>query len=350
MIRCLNQLYTRNPAKYIGDIEKLNKNETDKIIVLKKKFNQDNEKFISDLDNMKKSDDNVDSMDDFRYIKTLNVKSKINLVMPFVKILTLIFFIYAVFFGISYYFFVYVYNLFTDVNSYSTDFMNIQNTNLNNALLTQTIFNVNITDNQLNKFMTGDDTKGYLRTGFSKSFETLKKIRAQEDHTILKSILIESEQISQCKNIYSLSDVLYKNFDQITVDSLIETCGVYKFTNHGTIYTFNYELLYLQQTLLNEYEQTKQDYTKMKSVWDSFPFFDQLVINNLVMRPITDYFYNTLIYEVIISCIDNFVLYSLFYLICNMLADILILYLINSLIIDKIRKQDKEIKQFIMWT
>ena len=242
-----------------------------------------------------------------------------------------------------------IFNNFLDVNTYSTYFIEIQNKNINNALLTQSIFANNQTDHQLNKFMTGDTSIGYLRQGFMDSYVTLTELQKLEKLTILQGVRDVVNTITNCSNIYKSTDLMYKHFDDITISSLIAACGTYQFMNQGNFYTLQYELIYLQQSLLNFYENTGQDYKKMKFVWDMFKFFDMLVINNIIMRPITDYIYNDLIYSVIISCIDNFVVYALFYLISNMLVDILILYLINTLIITKIQKFEREIKEFILW-
>ena len=346
----LNQLYSKNPLKCMGEIEKIIKNENDKVIILKKKFQVDAEKLLEELDRIGDDKDKDETMEQFSYIKTLNVVSKTNLVLPYIKVLTIIFSLYIVFFIITYYFFVNIFNRFVEINSYSTNFITTQNKNINNALLTQTIFQNNQTDYQLNKFMTGDDSTGYLRQGFKDSYETLEVLHIEDNLSIMQPVKDQVDTITDCPQIYKITDTMYKKFDISTLDSLVATCGTYQFMNQGDIYTLQNELLYLQTGLLNFKEQTGNNYTKMKKVWDMFMFFDQLVVNNLIMRPITDYFYNTLIYTIIISCINNFVVYSLFYLISNMLVDILILFLINKFIISKIQKQDREIKEFILWT
>ena len=86
-----------------NEIEKLNKPEEDKLMPLKKRFQVNQELFLKEIDKI--GDGRDESMQEFRYIKTLDNNKKTNHILPYQKLIAIIFLGYAVFFIFNYFLF-----------------------------------------------------------------------------------------------------------------------------------------------------------------------------------------------------------------------------------------------------
>jgi hypothetical protein len=360
--------FNKSPLKILDELKQINEDQSTKrkMLLLRDKKN----KIKNNNNNIDKSNDG--SNDEYSLsgleVKTIIIndnkfytskyemkkikKSKENMLGPFIKFIFCLFLIYFLAFFSMFLFWNSIHNHMVFINNYSNEFMNNNNIIINNVLLFQAIIANNQTDYQLSQILNNQGSKGQVRTNIINSYERFKILKKYEIHDDLQPVVDYKKQVMDCKSGYKIEDLIYSRF-QDKSDKLLPTleqvCKTYPFMNGGSFDKIQSELLYNNLVLLNTYEQSDQDYTKMKAIWDDFNFYDVFIIFLLIIRPISDYIVNNFIFPLVINMINYYLLFSLVYLILNILADIVIFILIKIFIINKIQKNNNEIKEFILW-
>jgi hypothetical protein len=374
-----NKLYSNAPSKCLKELESLSKQKLENNLQQNQnqrttssniitKFNQvignhnDSRYKIltADKDIERELDKRLKTYTDYRkYSKIRIVKSQ--LIIPLVKVIIGIYLSYFVFALANLYIFTILYDRVKMMNSYSTDFMNNLNKVASNILLFQTLLSNNQTDSELNFLIKNNYNSGYVRESIKDSYQGLKKLKKYENLSNLKEVYDFQKNYTGCQNIYSDRDTIFNqiisessnnwNYSHL-IDSMSNVCQSYYFMNDGfsdILDTLHTELLYKNKLLLNKYEQTGQEYSKMKTTWDDSEFFDLEIIFLIILRPVSELFLENIIYTLVTNSIDYFSVYTLFFLVFNIFIDVLIFYLIEKLVLNNIQDVDEHISQFILW-
>lgn len=107
------------------------------------------------------------------------------------------------------------------------------------------------------------------------------------------------------------------------------------------------EISYDSLHLYNLYDSSLKSYTEIVNIYEDFMFYDVFLIFIFIFRPVrkftSDYVYN----NIILNSSDNYLVFTIVYLILNILVDLLIFYIINRMIVKKISDINKHLNNMI---
>jgi hypothetical protein len=381
----LNEINLNNPCEILADLDKLyeastialakekmdkfNSLKNDRSVSFYNKSKLKNTYFNKDNDFLEETIASVTN-ENLEILKTRGFndpkfrKLQSDMIMPLLQILLAVFAVYFLFYIFIFTYFNQIYNELDTIINFSIDFMNNQNKNINNMILFQNIIAINQTDEQLNDFIytensttlqedRGSGKVGYIKNNIKNSFLQIQRIKKFQKSDTFKAIVDFEKSVMDCKSGYTNEDSLYGYFtktDTDLLDDLSLICKTYNFMNIlNNFDNIQDELLYKIQTLLHQYEFSFQDYNNMKSIRDSYSYYDMFIINLLIMRPFSEYITKNLISTAVVYWIDYFLIFSTIYMIGTIFIDLLIFYLIRKLIIRKIQNVDREIRQFSLF-
>ena len=353
----IKKLYSQKKKFYGKDNQKL-KNENKKKDIkinyyledddLQKKIN------FEENENSNSIKNNIDL-----YLKNIqdekiNYIEKSNVMRPFYNFLGVIFISYFLYSNILFFLFYVINRDVVTYNTYSKASRKIIHDINNNALLITTMTLLNQTDYVTTKFLNKDNFSAntfkdfnslYLLTSLNSIFKSTINTETMEQNGVNKDNFefynyenIDCEKIYTEYNdsiFYTVKSRFNKTFPDLTND-LIKMCNYFDFMKDNSLYRIYEELNFINFNIYNNFANCDKTYTKIKGVFDDFKFFDLFTVLIVIVRPIYDHIKTNLIFPLLDSSINNYLVFNIFYLLSNFFIDLLLLYLINKKIIKRL--------------
>lgn len=278
---------------------------------------------------------------------------KFSILIPFVVLMLILFMIYYVYSLIFYFIFRSSYNDFILTSDFSNKNTDLDNKMMNNINLLCTMMILNKTEVDLSYDLTGLKNKVMMelltniltiRTEITKYKKTNEKF---------KSIDSFENNLMNCTYIYtSLNDTIFYELQQIEedgnlIESLISICNSYAFMKTSRIDSIFDEISYSSLHLYNLYDFSNKTYTDIANIYENYMFYDVFLIFMFIFRPIrkfsSDYIYNT----IITLSSDNYLVFTIVYLILNIIVDLFIFYIINRMVVKKISDINRHLNNMI---
>lgn len=334
-IKVLNDLFTENPKLIIN---KLNKNRTEFF------------KLYVDSEKRKKIEDEKKDLiiKDKSYLLDINF-----IVLPFIKILLLLFFFYYIYSFIFYIVFKNSYEDFILTSDFSNQNIELDNKMMNNVNLLSSLMLLNKTESDLSYEYNGKRYKLMmdLLTNILKIRIEISKYRKKSDQF---KILDDMERnLMNCTYIYyELNDEIFSSISKMSsfpevFSSLKYICQSYKFMNTYKLDSIFDEISFNGLNLYNQYHNSDYSYEQIKQIYEDFLFYDTFLIFIFIFRPIRKFSNNYIYNNIIMISSTNYLIFTIAYLILNIIVDLTIFYIINRLIVKKISDINKHFNNLI---
>jgi hypothetical protein len=342
ILQDLNYFYKHKPTKLIMKLKKLKESCVNK----KPKNKYEEDKMNSAFRN------NVNRSDGLM----LSQKMKINennkhirieadeFLSPLRQKLLYIFGLFYLFCLVLYFFVDSVYQQLVLSSAFSKNNSDIDITVLNNIMLIQNEILINQTDISLAKEMYNNDSSiGYVRENIGKYYglyEALGILTAQTH--IFDPIWSDDQQLMNCTNIYTtLNDSIFYQIQgnyrpgELT-NNMVLMCSFESVMKMEHVHFLVEEINYISRQILDRVDASGYNYLILKLISDDALYFRLYVITAMIYRPIRSYVSEILIAGIMDSAINAYLISSILYFISNLIADIVIIILVNKLIVNKL--------------
>ncbi len=374
-IKNLNLLFVENPRNLVNTINKKRAEfikkkyaeaEKRKGFAKNKKSNNiyDNfgyEKSVS-IENPFMDEKNILSLDntnDNNNTYPANSKNKVSyldkfvILIPFVQLVMIMFVLYYLYSLIFYFIFRNSYNDFILTSDFSNKNTELDNKMMNNINLLSTMMLLNKTEFDVSYDLTGKENKLMMEL-LTNILETRTEITKYKNSNIKFISIDEYEKnLMNCTYIYNnLNDTIFFELSKLEssktfFDSLVGICNSYSFMRSGRIDSIFDEISYNSLHLYQLYDTSNKTYLDIVKIYENSMLYDVFLIFIIIFRPIrkfsSDYIYN----NIIILSSNNYLVFTIVYLILNILVDLFIFYIINRLVVKKISDINKHLNNMI---
>jgi len=367
-IKSLSLLFFENPRNLVISINKRRAEFLNKLFEEKKKSNWKNSKHnqttLYDALSIEKAAATNAAQDKngffncgespaiqaLSYVEEKNVSylDKFVILIPIVQLFLILFVLYYVYSFIFYFIFRSSYNDFILTSDFSNQNIELDNKMMNNINLLSTMMLLNKTEFDVSYDLSGEKNKIMMdlltnilqiRTQIIKYKKTNEKFKSIDDF---------EQKLMNCTYVYSnLNDSIFfemqkteslngnKTNDNL-LKSLIGICDSYTFMKTARLDSIFDEISYDSLYLYNLYDTSEKSYSDIVRIYEDYMFYDVFLIFIFIFRPIrkfsSDYNYN----NIILLSSNNYLVFTIVYLVLNILVDFFIFYIINQVVVKKI--------------
>jgi len=381
-IKNLSLLFVENPKKLVININKrkaeyMKKISSDNEIKnkLKRKLKkEETEKIDNDMDydynkNKKRPISNSGSI--FTSLKTdeyLNVGSnfssknsiyldKLGILIPFIFLFLILFGLYYGYSLIFYFLFQTSYKDFVLTSDFQNKNTDLDNKMMNNLNLLSTMMILNKTDFDLSYDLYGkrEPMVMELLTNILKTRLDIKKYKKTNNR--FKKLNEMEKNLMNCTFIYeNLNDSIlfdmYNSYSNSSSSSelklsLTEICKSYAFMKTDLIDSVFDEISYNTFHLYNLYDSSSKTINDVRIIHENNMFYDVFLVLLIIFRPIRKYSSDFVYENIILMSSANYLVFTIIYLILNIIVDLMIFYVINRLVVKKISDINKHLNNMI---
>jgi hypothetical protein len=284
-----------------------------------------------------------------------------NLTTPLLKILFYMFSIYLIY---AFTFIIVLNDAHKDIlltSDYTSSFINIEKNIMNSVILLQCILLSNQTDSSLFNYMNNmseenfysDNTQssqGFIMNLLSNNKNNENKLEIYErSYSKFKSISENANSITDCSKLYtSFQDEIFsisqQNFEAESLfNNLIKICNNFPVLKNKNFRITLEELNYSSLKLIRRYLFSNGNYTQMKILNDDTDFYDEFTLSIMILRPIQTFIFKNDLTTVIYNSDSYFLNTIIWFMIGNILVELVIFFVIERKLIRRIIEINEEV-------
>jgi len=313
----------------------------------------------------------LSAWDELPKSKGTSYLDKADILVPFVYLLLILFALYYFYSLIFYFLFRSSYNDFMLTAEFQSKNTDLDNKMMNNLNLLSTMMILNKTEAEFSYDLFGE-REGLLMMNL---FTNVQKIQMEmnkykKTNNKFKQLDEMEQSLMNCSFIYNnLNDsILFDLYQQannsaalapetnstltlnaaaIMRTSLTAICELYPFMSSNRIDSVFGEISYNSLLLYNTFKTSNKTYKDINDVHDSFKFYDVFLVLLMIFRPIRKYSSDYVYENIILMSSANYLVFTIVYLILNIIVDLMIFYVINSLVVKKISDINRHLNNMI---
>lgn len=353
--------YINSRSKILNEILKFYKIDPNQAVDKLRKKQNYGIRSIKQIQEEKKRDKEMHNANSLNNLDKKDAEIQIkNLTTPLIKILFYLFSVYLIY---SFTFLIVLNDTRGDMkltSDYTSSFMNIEKNLMNSIILLQCVLLSNQTDFSLFNYMKNDgrtqDSQGYIMNLLNNNKILATKLQIYEKkYSKFKTIIDNSNSLIDCSKIYTIfEDEIFsaakKKFSSSSRDILFSNlkkiCNNFSIVNLHNYRNALEELNYSSIKLMRRYLFSTGNYTRMKIINDDVEFYNEFTLSIMILRPIQNYIFKNDITNVINSSDSYFLNTIIWFMLGNILLELVIFFVIERKLIRRIIEINEEVGCF----